>query len=212
MPIFLQIKCCDSGVWMIIFHFLPRNGLIHQPERNTPPPIHYQLFHRHHIQIRTQIQIQVQVQISIPHLNSLKLNRTKWLYFGTKLTYFWREKQPNFVAKKLSEGRLIEFLECLEGNHSDSLSWDKSPPLPFIWFITRPPTPTCQKSFNNNSSMKNIKLKREKATLDAKKPWRAISENSVLLNVGLLLGRQISRFRISSFCEIFNKKVAKTNW
>ena len=39
-------KCCDSCVWMIIFHFLPYNGLIHQAERNTPPPIHYQLFHR----------------------------------------------------------------------------------------------------------------------------------------------------------------------
>ena len=33
---------------MIIFYFLLRNGLIHQAERNTPPPIHYQPFHRHY--------------------------------------------------------------------------------------------------------------------------------------------------------------------
>ena len=52
-------------------------------------------------------------------------------------TWFGFLFSEHLIPRMWGAGRLIEFLESLERNRSDSLSWDKSPPPPFIWFISR---------------------------------------------------------------------------
>ena len=133
------------------------------------------------------------------------------------LHYFYRKNisnvcvnQPNFVTKKWGGGRLIEFPECLGRDRSDSLSWDKSRPPPFIWFII------WHNQLARNHLTTTIPKLRSKLEMkhQNKTFWKKCFKTVLVKKKSMLNCCSTDRFPGLDFLGLRNllQKAEKTNW